>query len=55
MAGEPKGVTQGQVVRVSNLIASEWERSDSQGTSHGISFRANSIVPAVASAKQAAS
>lgn len=50
VAGEPKGLAQGQFVRVSGLIASDWERDGR----HGISLRAGAIVPAVTSAKQAA-
>lgn len=40
VAGEPQGLTQGQPVRVTGLVANYWEMGDK----HGIAFRAESIV-----------
>ena len=50
VAGEPKGVTQGQPVHLVDLFAADWEF---QGR-HGIRFRAEAINPVGAGAKQAA-
>jgi len=50
VAGEPKGISQGQPVRVTGLSASPWEMDNR----HGISFRAGAIDPVSAPAKAAA-
>ena len=41
VAGEPKGLVLFQEVKVTNLVAQNWE----MGNNHGISFRADSITP----------
>ena len=53
VVGEPKGVVQGQPVRVVDLMASDWEFQSDQGMRHGISGRAGSIGPATATASSA--
>ena len=50
VAGEPKGVTQGQQVRITGLVAIPWSM---EGRS-GVSFKAARIEPATAAAKPAA-
>lgn len=40
--GEPSGIEEGMPLVVTGLVAFAW----TQGTSHGISFRADSIAPA---------
>jgi hypothetical protein len=42
-AGKPEGLTQGTPVKVTNLIASSWQRDGR----FGVSFRADSIEPRV--------
>lgn len=52
VAGEPKGISTGQPVRVAGLVAAPWEIEGR----HGISFRARSIEaagPAPAASKTA--
>ena len=39
VAGEPKGLSEFTLVKVTNLIATTWE----VGTNHGVSFRADRI------------
>lgn len=39
VAGEPKGLSEFTMVKVSNLIATTWE----VGSNHGVSFRADRI------------
>ena len=39
VAGEPKGLSEFTMVKVTNLIASTWE----VGSNHGVSFRADRI------------
>lgn len=39
VAGEPKGLSEFTMVRVTNLIATTWE----VGSNHGVSFRADRI------------
>jgi hypothetical protein len=39
VSGEPKGLTEFTLVKVTNLVASTWE----VGTNHGVSFRADRI------------
>ena len=39
VAGEPKGLSEFTMVKVTNLVASTWE----VGTNHGVSFRADRI------------
>ena len=39
VAGEPKGLAEFTLVKVTNLVASTWE----VGTNHGVSFRADRI------------
>ena len=39
VAGEPKGLTEFTLVKVTNLVASTWE----VGTNHGVSFRADRV------------
>ena len=46
VAGEPKGLAEFTMVKVTNLIASTWE----VGTNHGVSFRADRIELVKASA-----
>ena len=46
VAGEPKGLSEFTIVKVTNLVASTWE----VGTNHGLSFRADRIELAKASA-----
>ena len=46
VAGEPKGLSEFTLVKVTNLVASTWE----VGTNHGVSFRADRIELAKASA-----
>ena len=46
VAGEPKGLSEFTMVKVTNLIASTWE----VGTNHGVSFRADRIELVKASA-----
>ena len=46
VAGEPKGLIEFTIVKVTNLVASTWE----VGTNHGVSFRADRIELAKASA-----
>lgn len=41
VSGEPKGVEEGQIVKVTGLTAFAW----SMGDRHGISFRADAITP----------
>lgn len=41
VSGEPKGIQEGQVVRVTGLTAFMW----SMGDRHGVSFRADAITP----------
>jgi hypothetical protein len=41
IAGEPKGIRQGQPIRVSGLTAAPWEMENR----HGITFRASAIEP----------
>ncbi|AUH41256.1 SCO3933 family regulatory protein [Streptomyces sp. CMB-StM0423] len=42
VAGEPKGIEEGQVLKVTGLTAFAWQMGDR----HGISFRADTITPA---------
>ncbi|MDH2391918.1 hypothetical protein QCN29_24690 [Streptomyces sp. HNM0663] len=42
VSGEPKGLEEGQIVKVTGLEAFAW----AMGDRHGISFRADSIAPA---------
>lgn len=39
VAGEPKGITQGAPVKVTDLVATTWQMGDR----HGVSFRAEAI------------
>ena len=39
VAGEPKGLSEFTLIKVTNLIATTWE----VGTNHGVSFRADRI------------
>ncbi len=39
VSGEPKGLTEFTLVKVTNLVASTWE----VGSNHGVSFRADRI------------
>jgi hypothetical protein len=39
VAGEPKGLAEFTLVKVTNLVASTWE----VGTNHGVSFRADRV------------
>ena len=39
VSGEPKGLTEFTLVKVTNLVASTWE----VGSTHGVSFRADRI------------
>jgi len=39
VSGEPKGLSEFTMVKVTNLVASTWE----VGTNHGVSFRADRI------------
>lgn len=41
VSGEPKGLEEGQIVKVTGLMAFAW----SMGDRHGISFRADAITP----------
>jgi len=41
--GEPKGVSQGQPVKIVDLVASDWEFQSEQGLRHGISLRAAKV------------
>ncbi|WP_217574495.1 hypothetical protein [Streptomyces sp. GbtcB7] len=41
VAGEPKGIEEGQVLKVTGLTAFAW----AMGDRHGISFRADAITP----------
>lgn len=46
VAGEPKGLSEFTLVKVTNLVASTWE----VGTNHGVSFRADRVELVKASA-----
>ena len=46
VAGEPKGLSEFTMVKVTNLIATKWE----VGSNHGVSFRADRIELVKASA-----
>ena len=46
VSGEPKGLTEFTLVKVTNLVASTWE----VGNNHGVSFRADRIELVKASA-----
>lgn len=50
VAGEPKGVSQGQPVRVVGLVATPW----SMGERSGVAFRAERIEPAANGTPRAA-
>ena len=54
VVGEPKGVAQGQPVKIIGLVATDWEFQSDQGLRHGISLRAESIQPATAASAKAA-
>ncbi|MFJ1556897.1 SCO3933 family regulatory protein [Streptomyces mirabilis] len=41
VAGEPKGIEEGQILKVTGLTAFAW----AMGDRHGISFRADAITP----------
>ncbi|WP_326651979.1 SCO3933 family regulatory protein [Streptomyces anthocyanicus] len=41
VSGEPKGIQEGQIVKVTGLTAFAW----AMGDRHGISFRADAITP----------
>ncbi|KJF15993.1 hypothetical protein AXFE_31450 [Acidithrix ferrooxidans] len=41
VAGQPKGLTQGSLVKVTGLLATTWQMGDR----HGVSFRAEGIEP----------
>ncbi|WP_406305064.1 hypothetical protein OHA61_25975 [Streptomyces sp. NBC_00885] len=41
VSGEPKGVEEGQIVKVTGLVAFAW----AMGDRHGISFRADAVTP----------
>ncbi|WBB59365.1 hypothetical protein O7599_27880 [Streptomyces sp. WMMC500] len=43
VAGEPKGIEEGQILKVSGLTAFLWQ----MGERHGVSFRADSISPTI--------
>ena len=49
--GEPKGITPGGRVTVTNLEANVWQMDDGR---HGVTFRADALVPAGSSATKAA-
>lgn len=50
VAGLPRGVTVGQTVKVTGLVALPWAMEDR----HGVAFRADSVAPLAAPAKAAA-
>jgi hypothetical protein len=41
VSGEPKGIDEGQIVKVTGLVAFMW----AMGDRHGVSFRADAITP----------
>ena len=41
VSGQPKGIEEGQIVRVTGLTAFNW----SMGDRHGVSFRADAVTP----------
>lgn len=51
VAGEPKGITQGTSVTVTNLVASPWAIGDRSG----VSFRAERVEPASGGSSRQAS
>lgn len=46
VSGQPKAIEEGQIVKVTGLVAFAW----SMGDRHGVSFRADAITPVHASA-----
>jgi hypothetical protein len=48
VSGQPKGIEEGQIVRVTGLTAFMW----SMGDRHGVSFRADAITPVHGTAGQ---
>ncbi|WP_406255765.1 hypothetical protein [Streptomyces chartreusis] len=48
VSGQPKGIEEGQIVRVTGLTAFMW----SMGERHGVSFRADAITPVTGTATQ---
>jgi len=52
VVGEPAGLVPGAAVVVRGLVAQPWEREDERSgrKSHGIAFRAESIIPAAPAA-----
>jgi hypothetical protein len=50
----PQNVSQGIPVKVAGLMFSEWTMRDGDRTSHGVSFRAESVEPLVSAAPRRA-